>query len=269
MNDQPSTPAEAGKQNASPESIQDETSRPAAEQIDSFNDLNATQTGMSRWTVTNRCAGTAYQVRIGGENGIECDCPDQKYNRDSDEFEACKHVLYVGYQAPRSMDSDVWSIQQLGSLAADVRDAAHDAQAAAEGMDEALVRSRELSAESASDDAETADEPDRPTKEELAPEPSVDPADAAEQLQDAYDAVIDDMQVQHSEGLVWVQTGRDTPETLPGPGNVEVFEAFLQNPEQVTYVHDDHELVSDKPGEWWKNAIAPTEVEEYINEVLE
>jgi len=268
MNDQPSTPSEAGKQNASPESIRKETMSPAAEQIDSFGSLNATQTGMNRWTVTNRSAGTAYQVRIGGENGIACDCPDHQYNRDSDDFETCKHVLYVGFQAPRSMDSDVWSIQQLGSLAADVRDAAHDAKAAAEGMDEALVRSRELSAESVSDDAQT-DTQDRPTKEDLAPEPSVDPADAAEQLQDAYDDVIADMQVQHSEGLVWVQTGRDTPETLPGPGNVEVFEAFLQKPEQVTYVHDDHELVSDKPGEWWKNAIAPTAVEEYINEVLE
>jgi hypothetical protein len=34
-------------------------------------------------------------------------------------------------------------------------------------------------------------------------------------------------------------------------------------------VHDDHSLVDDKPGEWWKNAIKPSDVEGYVSEVLE
>lgn len=153
----PRTPAEAGSQVADPQTMSQEESaegKPVAQQIDNFDDLNATQTGFNRWTVTNRSSKTAYQVRIGGEEGIECDCPDQKYNRSQDEFEACKHVLYVGYQSPRSMPSETWAIEQLSSLAMDLAGSTADARAAAEGMQEALVRAREGSVETPPADAQ-------------------------------------------------------------------------------------------------------------------
>jgi len=45
----------------------------------------------------------------------------------------------------------------------------------------------------------------------------------------------------------------------------------------VKYIHDGspdwadspHPAYDSKPGEWWKNAIKPEDVEEYINEVLQ
>jgi len=141
--------AQAGKELADPDTMsndQDEP-RPPAEQIENYADMNVTQTGMARWTVINRANGTAYQVRIGGEDGIACDCPDHKYTPAEDEFDACKHVLYVGNVSPRTMDSDVWSIQQLAGVHRDVSQAAADAKAAVEGMDTTLVRTREAVAE--------------------------------------------------------------------------------------------------------------------------
>jgi len=144
----PSDAAQAGKELQDPKTMSEQNEpRPAAEQIENYHDMNATQTGMSRWTVTNRAESTAYQVRIGGEDGIACDCPDHKYTPAEDEFDACKHVLYVGNVSPRTMDSDVWSIQQLAGIHRDVSQAAADAKAAVEGMDATLVRTREAVAE--------------------------------------------------------------------------------------------------------------------------
>lgn len=161
--ERPQTPAQAGKELADPSDMstqepQQTDGKPVAQQIENFADLNATQTGMNRWTVTNRANGTAYQLRIGGENGIECDCPDHKYSPSDDEFAACKHVLYVGFQSRRSMDSDVWSIQQLAELHRNVTRAAEQARAAVEGIDEALIRTRETAAETATDPAENEEQ---------------------------------------------------------------------------------------------------------------
>jgi hypothetical protein len=49
---------------------------------------------------------------------------------------------------------------------------------------------------------------------------------------------------------------------------------LFQNADQVEYIYpegddyDEHELYSEKPGEYWKNAIRPGDVVDYINEVL-
>jgi hypothetical protein len=91
----------------------------------------------------------------------------------------------------------------------------------------------------------------------------------AEYLQNSYDAVIPDMQVKTHNGRIWVQTGQDTPDTLDVPGNPSVFDVFLKNAEQIEYVHENHDLHSQKPGEWWKNTIAAGDVEEYVEEVLQ
>jgi hypothetical protein len=31
---------------------------------------------------------------------------------------------------------------------------------------------------------------------------------------------------------------------------------------------DEHDHYGEKPGEWWKNALYPSDVDDYINEVL-
>lgn len=97
---------------------------------------------------------------------------------------------------------------------------------------------------------------------------------AADRLQAAYDGVIGDMQVKAHSGKVWVQTGRDTPEDWPHPGGATTFDVLLRTPEQVKYVgegtddYPPHEWYDDKPGEWWRNALDPSDVDDYIDEVL-
>jgi hypothetical protein len=91
----------------------------------------------------------------------------------------------------------------------------------------------------------------------------------AEYLQDSFAAVIADMRVKTHNGRIWVQTGQDTPDTLDLPGAPEVFNVFLKEPDQIEYVHENHDLHSQKPGEWWKNTIAAGDVEEYVEEVLQ
>jgi hypothetical protein len=100
------------------------------------------------------------------------------------------------------------------------------------------------------------------------PDVGITAEEAADTLRDAYDGVVDDMQVKAHDDMVWVQTGKDTPDTLDAPGNPAVFDLLLKDAEQVTYVHDDHDLAGDRPGQWWKNAIKPSEVDAYISEVL-
>jgi len=102
------------------------------------------------------------------------------------------------------------------------------------------------------------------------------PAEAAETLQAAFDEHLDDMQVKAANNHVWFQTGRETQDEWPYPGGDEVF-SVLTDSDLVSYVHDGsqewadepHKLYESKPGEWWKNALAPDDVEEYISEVLE
>jgi len=98
---------------------------------------------------------------------------------------------------------------------------------------------------------------------------SVDIAERAETLQDAYDSVIDGFNVEYSGGWIWVNKSPDAPETLPGPGNVESFDALLKNPEAMEFVPDDDGRNADRPGQYFKNAIEPANVDSYIQEVLE
>jgi hypothetical protein len=93
--------------------------------------------------------------------------------------------------------------------------------------------------------------------------------EAAEKLQKAFDEVIDGIEVEHNEGVVWVNKTPGAPESLPGPGNIDVFEALLQNPDNMEYVYDDHEYAGAKPGDYFSNMIQPENVDDYIAEVLE
>jgi hypothetical protein len=99
--------------------------------------------------------------------------------------------------------------------------------------------------------------------------------EAADRLKEAFDEAVDDMRVQASGGAVFFQTGQDTPDDWPYPGGSETFKV-LTGPDMVKYVHDGtadwadspHELYDYKPGEWWKNALDPEDVDDYINQVL-
>jgi hypothetical protein len=137
-------------------------------------------------------------------------------------------------------------------------------------IEQTLIELRDAQAGQTAESAASGDETgSAPSQDSSPPGRDIDVEGAADRLQTAFDEVVNDMNVQAHEGWIWVQTGKDTPETLPGPGNVEVFSAFLQNADQVEYVHDEHDDVSMKPGEWWKNRIAPEAVDDYISEVLE
>ena len=86
----------------------------------------------------------------------------------------------------------------------------------------------------------------------------LDAEEAAEKLTEAANS--DHINVTANDGLVWVQTAKDSPGWA--------FEQYLKSVDAVTYVHEDHEDYDRKPGEWWKNAIVPSDVDDYIDEVV-
>lgn len=114
---------------------QQETTAPA-QQIEDFGSMNATESGYNRFTVTNRESGGVYQVRLGGTEGVECECGDYTYNRD-EENQACKHILYANYQADTTMDPERWAFQQLAGISSDLRAAVDRLEAAETGTDTA------------------------------------------------------------------------------------------------------------------------------------
>lgn len=230
-----------------------------AQTITDFESMTARHVGGHDYVVVNRASGSANEVNL---REISCTCEDMDYNQHGDG--ACKHYTYAHHVAPKvRLSVEDGYTQDMARLLIQLRETVAEAEDAAQQFESGLVAQRDAEADTA---AQTAS---NDLSAESPPGRDVDAHDAADRLQAAYDEVIDDMQVQAHEGWVWVQTGRDTPDELPGPGNVEPFTAFLQAPEAVEYIHDDHDAVDLKPGEWWKNRIAPEAVDEYIAEVLE
>jgi hypothetical protein len=128
----------------------------------------------------------------------------------------------------------------------------------------------------ASGGKETVEEANESVAPESEPVDTEAAENAAEQLQDAFDTAVDDMQVETGGGAVFFQTGRDTPDDWPYPGGSDTFDV-LTDSDHVMYVHDGtadwadspHKYYDDKPGEWFKNALDPEDVGDYIAEVLE
>jgi hypothetical protein len=227
--------------------------------------LKAHKTGPVQYTVLSVRDGpvTAYEVNVGT---MECSCPDFEYNAKADEHEICKHLAYAVLLGKEQFENAEGMANTYMVYVENARrlfdSMEHRLDQLDTQLDEASVLLRDAQGEQAERDAQTDSQPEDDAGSD------VDVVDAADALRDAYDDVVDDMQVTTNAGYVWVQTGQDTPDQLSGPGNVSVFDAFLKEPEQVTFVHDDHDLAGSKPGEWWKNAIAPGDVEAYIDEVL-
>lgn len=207
---------------------------------------------------------TFYNVRLG--DPPECSCPDMKYNRADDEHNVCKHTL-AAMLAPRLSTEE--TLSQVGiELLSRLNDAVEDAEAARDGLEEALVKAREGQAE-----AQPATATESTSESQETQSGGVSPQDAADRLREAYGEVVDDMQVKATDSYVWVQTGQDTPDELPGPGTTGVFDALLRNPDEVEYVPEDYggdypNAEAEKPGEWWKNALKPEDVDGYIEDVL-
>ena len=236
---------------------------------DPLDNLKAIHEGGLEYSVLSVRNGspTYHYVKLGSEPS--CTCGDYEYNRD--EREICAHIAKA--ILADQMEPDRLAVRELINVTATVteaaskaREAATEARSTARELDTGLAKVRDTqagqAASTASDTTENQGETDTSGSGSVPEQDQI--GDITERLQDAYDNVLDDMQVQHHNGKVWVQTGKDTPDTLPGPGNVEVFDALLKNPDQTVYAPDD-----DSPGEWWKNYIEPEYVEEYISEVLE
>jgi hypothetical protein len=231
-----------------------------AEAINDFGAMTVRHVGGNRFRVVNLDSGTVSEVDL---KAMTCTCEDMEYNQRADRS-VCKHYLKAHYQAPECrLSVEEQFFGDLVDMTREMNDVIDAAEDAADALEGALVHSRDAEADAGGETSADADTDTSP------PGRDIDAGDAAERLQTAYDDVVEDMQVQHHEGWVWVQTGRDTPDNLPGPGNVAVFEAFLQNPDAVEYVPEDHDDAASKPGEWWKNRIAPEAVDDYIQEVLE
>lgn len=274
MSDQPETPAEAGQNVQSPEQIADSTDNMSknelpeesgnriAEVIREFGQLTMERTGGCRYTVLSWSDNTLSAYRV---NTVErtCTCEDYRHRHaDADDGSICKHIAYALYQAPEDRELDREMLVNLVGAVSEMQAYKDVLEHRTKEMEMGLPPS-DVDTSASADTDESTEESGSSADHDLSPE------DAAERLQSAFDDVVEDMQVTANNGYVWIQTGKDTPETLPGPGNVEVFEAFLQNAEHVQYVHDDHELANQKPGEWWQNAIDPSDVDDYIAEVLQ
>jgi len=200
---------------------------------------------------------THYRVDV---DAGECECPSTVFNLD--EYEACPHLTKALTVHTSHMTADQWAVRDLQMLS--------------ERLHNILWELRDVAEQTAADsdtDAADADPPEETEHGVTVSNPEA--RAAAEDLREAYDGLIDDMQVQHHAGKVWIQTGQDTPENWPYPGGSETWSVLLKAPEQVEFVgeggdgYDPHPLYDEKPGEYWRNIIDPDDVDEYIQEVLE
>jgi hypothetical protein len=264
MSDSKSTRAERAKA----ETASDESTQAPAEQIEDFSSLDVTPTAVNTYLVGNRASGTYNRVDL---NEGTCTCEDMEYNQDGRG--ACKHLQYVLYMAPTTRDLSDEFLRDAQHFFGQARDALQTAAVPQSDPVDGVGAPDKSSATDA--DSEASDESEKPPANPDTQAQEQAEAKAAE-LQEAFDAHLSDMQVRAHEGIVWFQTGRETEDEWPYPGTEDTFEA-ITSAECVMYVHDGsadwadgpHEHYDEKPGEWWKNALYPSDVETYISEVLE
>lgn len=247
---------------------------------DPLDNLKAVHEGGLEYSVLSVRNGnpTYHYVKLGTEP--ECTCGDYQFNRENRDI--CAHIAKA--ILADQMEPDRLAVRELINVTATVteastmaREAANEARTTATELDNALVSARANQADKAADNAsdttenqgENTTDSTNSSSNSSSHSDSEKAREAAEKLQSAYDSVIEGMAVEHNEGVVWVNKTPDSPDTLPGPGNVEVFQALLANPEQMEYVYDDHDYAGAKPGDYFKNMIKPENVDEYISEVLE
>ncbi|MFO7935418.1 MAG: hypothetical protein R6U78_15240, partial [Bacteroidales bacterium] len=179
-----------------------------------------------------------------------------EYNKEG--ANVCAHIA-AAIIAPR-ISVEQQSAQYLMESASIFNDAVEKARTAANAIEQTRVKQVDHNAGATANSGSSG----QSAQATAASGTTVDPADAAHKLQSAFDNVIEDMRVENSDSFVWVQTGQSTPDTLPGPGNVQPFDAFLRNPDQMMFIPDDANpnqlpdgfsaAAKERPGQWWKNA---------------
>lgn len=230
-----------------------------AQAIESYGQMRVRSTGFNqyvvlRFTEASDLKNRVHEVDLNGDQPT-CTCGDHEYRR-GETPEVCKHVAYaLENGASRQADLGELAMHEYVRMMASVE----------EQLDR-LEQSRDVSRAEADAQADGSD--GRSSTSAADESVGVTAEEAAETLREAYEGVIDDMNVKAHNDMVWVQTGKETPDTLDAPGNPDVFNVLLKNPAQVEYVHDDHDLDAERPGEWWKNAIQPKDIDAYIQEVL-
>jgi hypothetical protein len=213
-----------------------------------------------------------------------CTCSDYKGNKASGfsgevdaEREPCSHIVKATLAdtlSPEELATRelINTTATITNAAGEARQAAREAEDTARELDTVLSRMRSVEADTASSSTTSSSSGNTEATEEQnssSHSNEQNAKEAAEKLQNAFDAVINGMEVEHNEGVVWVNKTPGAPESLPGPGNIDVFEALLQNPDNMEYVYDDHEYAGAKPGDYFSNMIQPENVDDYIAEVLE
>lgn len=103
-----------------------------AEAIEDFEHLSMTQTRFNTYAVTNHSSGTAYEV---GMAPPECECEDFEMGESSEDHQACKHLLYVGFQAYRNTDTSEHILRFLSNEAHAVEQAAQSIEQTATSME--------------------------------------------------------------------------------------------------------------------------------------
>jgi len=239
-----------------------------ADAITDWGELQARQQTRFEWSVLSLKPdddNTAYLVNT---RELDCTCKDNEHNRENPEV--CKHLAVALWAADRNIDTDELSRWSLQHELKNAREAAEKVEHLGNYLQ---TVAGSLDGEAASEAVENGDSSSQSTTSEADSQAA---AEAADRLQSAFDEVLDDMQVEHNDGLVWFQTGQDTPDDWPFPGGDETF-SVITSPDSVMYVHDGsadwadgpHKHYESKPGEWFKNALDPDDVDAYISEVLE
>jgi hypothetical protein len=225
-----------------------------------LSDMSAAHLEGSEYRILSTRNNTVTHYRVNVETG-ECECPSTVFNLD--EHEACPHLTKALTVHTSWHDPGDWAVRDLQMVSERANNLMHDLRETTDWV-ETVIESAAVPA--ASDQVRTNGEAPTPDGETVE---SVDIAERADTLQEAYDSVIDGFNVEYSGGWIWVNKSPDAPDELPGPGNIDSFQALLQNPDAMEFVPDDDSRDSDRPGQYFKNAIAPDAVDSYIQEVLE
>lgn len=218
----------------------------------------------------------AYTVDLTGapDGAPTCNC--KHGNMNDPGTETCKHVREAVKAHLSHPDLEHTIMQEWAGIVRDANETLSKAEDSLEAAELSRTAHASLhdSADEAYQEAAEASTGDGETGERAEEEArQAEAQSAAETLQQAFDEHLEDMQVQPHAGHVWFKTGYDTEDEWPYPGVDETFQAITA-PDVVEYVYEsddgpNHELYDEKPGQYWKNALAPGDVEEYIEEVLE
>lgn len=242
------------------------------------------QTGPLHYTVlSSRSGQRAHRVNI---QTLRCSCEDMTFNRNLQETaqggrDVCDHLAHCLDVHPQ-LDATESAVYQSMSLMDGAQNLYTRIEEQRDQLEEAIVALRDaqagLEASNSAGESDTADSDESGADTDGSAPGGMTDEDveqAASDLQEAFDELIGDMEVQAHEGVVWFKTGYDTPDEWPYPGGDDTWEVLVKNPDHPEYVGEGggdypaHDLYEKKPGEYWKNILRPDDVDAYISEVLE